>query len=231
MTRLFLFLFGWAAWCGIAQADNFPVIVSASVNSAHTQFTLQGYQFGNSPQVYVAGQPVQVLQASDSSIVAAAPGLLQSGNTYIVGVANPQYSQPGVFFLMVPEVNGGGSTGPAGPTGATGPQGPAGPAGPQGPQGPAGAGGGFTTYQKVVKTYQFASLNSHTKTNYTATCPTGSVLLNGGYSYATTGPWDPSPAVLGSYAVDQSTWNVTFSNPTATAMGFDAIQIAVLCAQ
>ena len=82
-----------------------------------------------------------------------------------------------------------GPTGPAGPAGAkgdtgdTGPAGPAGPAGPQGPQGPAGP-SGFSGYQVVTgpavgQTYSLGGLTEHI---FDAVCPSGDVVISGGWS-------------------------------------------------
>src|SRR5579883_2200059 len=117
-------------------SGTFPVIVSGNLNQSQTQLTLQGYGFGDNPSVYISGQPVSLVSATDSTIVANVPSFVQPGFTYIVGVTNPNDTTPGVFFLAVPV-----TVGPQGVTGATGPQGPAGATGATGPAGPTGATG------------------------------------------------------------------------------------------
>ena len=71
-----------------------------------------------------------------------------------------------------------GEAGPAGPEGPTGPPGPDGEEGPAGPQGPPGGLAG-----RVVVTSEFTVPQSTADFTYvpTATCPTGTVVLGGGY--------------------------------------------------
>ncbi len=85
-----------------------------------------------------------------------------------------------------------GATGPQGPqgaTGATGPQGPQGATGATGPQGDTGATGpsGMTGYQIVSVSsfvYGCGSGCAYTRTDYTAHCPTGKVVVGGGVTFA-----------------------------------------------
>lgn len=76
-----------------------------------------------------------------------------------------------------------GDAGPAGPqgvAGAAGAQGPAGPAGPQGPQGPAGGGGVLP----VLSVRDSVDIAPGRFGRAIATCPTGKVMLAGGYQFS-----------------------------------------------
>lgn len=81
-----------------------------------------------------------------------------------------------------------GSAGPAGPAGPQGTPAPAGPAGPAGPNGPAGPGGAqgppgtIGTTQVVSGTTGFTSTPLKT---VRVVCPTGTILLSGGYQWST----------------------------------------------
>ncbi len=74
-----------------------------------------------------------------------------------------------------------GAPGPQGPIGPTGPAGPPGPQGAQGPAGPQGPAGGLAG--RVVVSTEFTVPHSTFEFTYVATalCPTGKVVLGGGY--------------------------------------------------
>ena len=76
-------------------------------------------------------------------------------------------------------------TGPQGPQGATGPAGPAGPTGPAGPAGAkgdtgdTGPAGPVVTGPAVGQTYSLGGLTEHI---FDAVCPSGDVVISGGWS-------------------------------------------------
>lgn len=143
MLNRVLSLLCLAGACAFAQTANFPVILSTSANSGLTQLSIHGYNFGESAQVYIANMPVALLTHSETDLLVQLPAGLSPGGTYIIGVVNPAYTTPGVFFSTLP-TTGGSSGGATGATGATGPTGPTGPTGTQGiagATGPTGATG------------------------------------------------------------------------------------------
>ena len=100
-----------------------------------------------------------------------------------------------------------GPQGVQGPVGPAGPQGPAGPAGAQGPAGPAGVSG----YEIVSQPVTF---DANSVVGIAATCPTGKVVLGGG--------WRPSGIFLAMppYAVQDrpdglTGWFVSIRNENA----------------
>jgi hypothetical protein len=143
-----------------------PVVNSGAINYATNQVTLTGSGFellGQSPSVFFNGNPLTLVSASNTQIVATLPAGLFPG-TFSVTIK--QWLGLGsVAFDMTygatgpqgpagpPGLNGAqGPAGPPGPAGSPGPTGPAGPEGimgnpgPQGPTGPAGPAGGFPSY-------------------------------------------------------------------------------------
>lgn len=82
-----------------------------------------------------------------------------------------------------------GDTGPAGAKGDTGPagsQGATGPAGATGPQGPVGPAGGLAGWERIVTTVQFP--DDDVNASVQAACPTGKVVLGGGFSATAADP-------------------------------------------
>jgi hypothetical protein len=129
-------------------------------------------------------------------------------------------------------INQTGPQGPAGtPGGPPGPQGVQGPIGIQGPPGTPGANGvsGYTTAVPITSPDQ-----SGTSDTVTATCPTGTKVLGGGYSIATavageagdvvatasfpsgTGTWQVNAQVVPGVTLT-GTWTVTAFATCATA--------------
>jgi hypothetical protein len=133
-----------------------------------------------------------------------------------------------------------GATGPQGPqgeTGATGPQGDTGPqglqgeTGPQGPQGETGATGpqgspGLSGIEQV--TGSSSSVSMYQTVTVTATCPSGKVVITGGY--ITSGSGSPDAVANASWASAANAWSVT-----ATHMGWNhgagfTLQATAVCA-
>ena len=129
---------------------NIPVIHNVQVDVSTGTFTITGQNLGYDPVVTLDRQPVPVLAAGATMIVAELSQNLLPG-TYMVTVAPRRWKVPAAWFLVSigsvgpagPEGPAGfpGVAGPEGPAGTTGPAGPAGPAGPTGPAGPAGPAG------------------------------------------------------------------------------------------
>ena|GEM_PF-2398175 len=107
-------------------------------------------------------------------------------------------------------------SGPTGPAGAQGATGPLGSPGPQGPPGPSGA----QTLAKTQKVYGAPSgrlAPGGASVTATVSCPTGSVIVSGGYQIVLADPAD-APALAGAYALydepdSSTTWMVTISPP------------------
>ena len=117
-----------------------------------------------------------------------------------------------------------GAQGPQGPTGIAGPSGPRGTAGPKGdpgatgPQGPAGRQGasgaqgppGMSGYQQVTATDQvYPTTSAAAQYDVTAWCPSGTVVLGGGWQAAQTTPGIASPNVYRDAPSGTSGWEVS----------------------
>jgi hypothetical protein len=130
-----------------SQAGGLPLVISATVDYTHNTLTINGQNFGSSPNVTLDALAFTATSSSPNQIVANFP----SGKV-------PSSFIPGTYFLTVTfrnqlpsvfavDIGANGAVGPAGPagapgaTGAVGPVGPAGPQGIQGPFGPVGATG------------------------------------------------------------------------------------------
>ena len=138
-----------------------------------------------------------------------------------------------------PGVNGTtGATGATGPQGLAGPQGATGATGATGPQGPQGIQGiqGLTgaTGPSGITTLNSTNLYTNSSFNFVlngqingtfATCDEGDALLNGGYSVATSEPFNSKINVLfdGAFSSSASGFNdaygvfIAYSNATGTA--------------
>jgi hypothetical protein len=136
----------------IAQGQTAPtsspqqlVITAAAVSDSSVLF-LSGFNFGESPAVYLADTALEVLNVSpDGTMLSASLQVALVPGTYLVHVSRgPGRPHNGSFAVTVgavgPQGEKGeqGTTGPAGPAGVTGPAGAAGPAGPAGPSGTTG---------------------------------------------------------------------------------------------
>jgi hypothetical protein len=131
-----------------AEPAGLPLVISATVDYAHSTLTINGQSFGSNPAVTLDSLAFPTQSSASTKIVAAFP----SGRA-------PSSFVPGTYFLTVTfknqlptifaiDIGGSGAQGPAGPAGApgapgaagtTGPAGPAGPQGLAGPMGPPGA--------------------------------------------------------------------------------------------
>ena len=147
---VYLALVSMVPTMAVADVDRIPVIVSVTENTAGTQITINGSDFGQRiPKVYLGTEELTVATSSTSEITADLPSGIAAG-AYLLRVQDGWFHT--VFFAadigQVGATGPQGPQGPAGPPGLTGPQGPAGPqgatgpAGPTGSQGPAGKNGG-----------------------------------------------------------------------------------------
>lgn len=127
------------------QHDPHPAILNASANLSTGQLTITGTSFPNKVTVLLNGQPLSIVSASSTTILASLPAsVLAASGSYALTLeqqSDPQAHEVAHFVVTIGVV---GPAGPAGATGATGPvgpmgsEGPAGATGPVGPQGPAG---------------------------------------------------------------------------------------------
>src|SRR5215467_4004860 len=139
------------------------VITSATFDASNGRLVIDGQNFlaargheghgrGSAPPVVTLDlQPLTVISATSTEIVASLSGTFPEG-TYLITVSRGNNeNENGAFAVAIYHEEYGqgssGPTGPAGPAGEVGPAGvpgatgPVGPAGPQGPAGPAGAAG------------------------------------------------------------------------------------------
>jgi type VI secretion system Hcp family effector len=124
---------GASANDGIARAQRL-VVLEARPDLDRGLLEIRGQHFlhgeGSAPRVWLAGQPLDVLAASDTELLAQLPAGLVPGS-YHLNVAS--WPSPAAAFVVTI-----GAIGPEGPPGPDGPPGPAGPAGPPGPSGSPG---------------------------------------------------------------------------------------------
>jgi type VI secretion system Hcp family effector len=127
---------GASANDGIARAQRL-VVLEARPDLDRGLLEIRGQHFlhreGSAPRVWLAGQPLDVLAASDTELLAQLPAGLVPGS-YHLNVAS--WPSPAAAFVVTI-----GAIGPEGPPGPDGPPGPPGPAGPAGPPGPSGSPG------------------------------------------------------------------------------------------
>jgi hypothetical protein len=123
-----------------ATLRNLPgplVITSATYDPVNQQLTIHGRSFGTAtPSVWFEFEPLTVLNATPTTIVAALPPP-SPGGTFLVTISRGGgLLDTSVFLVAI------GTEGPRGPEGPTGPAGPEGPPGSEGPAGPPGRDGG-----------------------------------------------------------------------------------------
>ncbi|WP_313901023.1 IPT/TIG domain-containing protein [Occallatibacter riparius] len=120
------------------QQGKAPVIFNVTENSAGTQITIAGTNFGSElPRVWLGTAALTVAQNSLSSITANIPSGLAAG-AYLLRVERNHPALTGFFEAAIGQIGPAGPQGPQGPIGPAGPQGLQGPVGPAGPQGPIG---------------------------------------------------------------------------------------------
>lgn len=114
-----------------------------------------------------------------------------------------------------------GAQGPTGPQGSTGPTGPAGPTGSQGIEGPPGPG--------IITVSNFSNGDAidNSPWTWTESCPAGTVLIGGGYTYDSFNTPASTIRVLDSFPANSSTWEVTVTDSTPD--GNDALFIQINC--
>jgi hypothetical protein len=111
------------------------VITNVSYDEDAGVLTIVGQQFADSMNVWLAGEPLTVLNSTSDTIRAALTPMPRAG-TYLLSVSRGPSTPDNAAFVMT--FGAVGPTGPKGLDGANGPPGPTGPAGPAGPQGPPG---------------------------------------------------------------------------------------------
>jgi IPT/TIG domain len=126
-----------------AQGIHSPYILSVTENTAGTQITINGNQFGaRSPKVTLDGTALTVVSSTETSITAKLPTGIAAG-AYLLTVEDEgrrgDDDHRTAFFEAA--IGAIGQTGPQGPQGPMGPMGLTGPQGAQGPQGTPGATG------------------------------------------------------------------------------------------
>jgi hypothetical protein len=137
---VYLALVSMVPTMAVADVDRIPVIVSVTENTAGTQITINGSDFGQRiPKVYLGTEQLTVATSSASEITADLPSGIAAG-AYLLRVQDGWFHT--IFFAAdIGQVGATGPQGPQGPAGPPGLTGPQGPAGPQGATGPAGAAG------------------------------------------------------------------------------------------
>jgi len=120
-----------------AAAQLVPIVVKASADSSTHRLAITGSGFGTAPVVRLAGAPLTVVSATDTSIVADLPSTIAPGSVLLLVLRNG--TVPSLPFEVT--IGAVGPIGPIGPIGETGPMGPAGPIGPSGSVGPMGPAG------------------------------------------------------------------------------------------
>jgi hypothetical protein len=110
---------------------------------------------------------------------------------------------------------------------ARGVQGPRGPTGSRGPRGSRGPAGGFTTSKVVRVDGPTALLAAGGTGTSTAPCPTGAVVLGGGWDGETNPPTNATVGYNDPLSTNTS-WHVTMTNNGASSATIHAV---VICAK
>ena len=118
-----------------------------------------------------------------------------------------------------------GGAGPVGPAGPTGPRGETGPQGATGPQGPTGAAGPSQPISVAAVSVQSADDVTRDK-DLTATCPTGSVVLSGGYHWT---PATPGITVIADEPATATSWHVEALADTFPANSLWQLTVFAMC--
>jgi IPT/TIG domain len=126
-----------------AQGIHSPYILSVTENTAGTQITINGNEFGvRTPKVTLDGTALTVVSSTNASVTAKLPTGIAAG-AYLLTVENEDRhgddEHRTAFFEAA--IGAIGQTGPQGPQGPMGPMGLTGPQGATGPQGTPGATG------------------------------------------------------------------------------------------
>ena len=125
-----------------ARAAGLPLIVGATVDYTGNTITINGQNFGGSPNVTLDGKAFRTASIATSQIVADFPNGTPASSftpgTYLLTITYKN-QLPSIFAI---DIGANGPPGPQGPKGATGPAGPQGATGPAGPQGLPGLMGG-----------------------------------------------------------------------------------------
>jgi hypothetical protein len=121
-----------------------------------------------------------------------------------------------------------GSKGPRGLQGAQGAQGLAGPAGAAGAAGGAGAAGTFTTADVTTVTGVGTTINASANATSVATCPSGSTVIGGGYTWAGTIP--STVTVPADGAQGTTGWAVTIQDTSTSTNIATPFAAEALCA-
>lgn len=118
--------------------------------------------------------------------------------------------------------------GPPGPPGEQGPPGPEGPPGEQGPPGPPGEQGppGVSGYQRVSEGFA-DTLAPNQVFLGNASCPDGTKVLGGGFSFSAPGADDI--IARRSFPLNDTTWQVLIHNAGAASSDF-TLRVWAVCA-
>jgi pSer/pThr/pTyr-binding forkhead associated (FHA) protein len=131
-----------------ANAQSFPLVVSATVDYHHRTLTISGKNFGKSPLVTLDAIAFQTKSSAANQVVAnfpsdKAPSSFAAGTYFLTLVFKNQL--PAIFAVDIGANGPAGAEGTAGPQGKTGPQGPEGVPGLPGPKGAIGLTGASGT--------------------------------------------------------------------------------------
>jgi Collagen triple helix repeat (20 copies) len=124
-----------------ANAQSFPLVVSATVDYHHRTLTISGKNFGKSPLVTLDAIAFQTKSSAANQVVAnfpfdKAPSSFVPGTYFLTLVFKNQL--PAIFAVDIGANGPAGADGPTGPQGKTGLQGPEGIPGLPGPRGAIG---------------------------------------------------------------------------------------------
>jgi hypothetical protein len=224
-TSLFALLLLAVSGLAAAQGIHSPYILSVTENSAGTQITINGADFGvRTPKVTLDGTALTVVSSTETSITANLPTGIAAG-AYLLTAENedrrwdddhrtaffeaaigaigqtgqqgPQGPQ-GPIGLTGPQ----GAQGPQGAPGATGAQGPQGPQGPPGPQGATGATGAQGPQGPQGATGAAGPEGPSGPAGATgATGPAGAAGVNGGLVFSANLLFENNPVTAVGYAV------------------------------
>lgn len=200
-TLFFALLLVAVSGLAAAQGIHSPYILSVTGNTAGTQITINGNEFGaRTPKVTLDGTALTVVSSTETSITAKLPTGIAAG-AYLLTAENEDRrgddDHRTAFFEAAI-----GAIGQTGPQGPQGPQGPVGMTGPQGVPGPQGATGAQGQQGPQGATGATGPAGPTGPTGAPgATGPAGAAGVNGGLVFSANLLFESNPVTAVGYAV------------------------------
>ncbi len=228
-------------------SSNQLTVISATVDRANEILFVNGFNFGNSPSVWLELSPLTVISSTPTQVVVHFPSAVADGTYLLLVERGPSQADRDLFDLAV-ATPGRGPEGPRGPEGDQGPQGvqgepgPKGDTGPQGPKGDTGAAGpqgmpglpgangvsGWELVSALTPTTGGTSVLPGLPFEATVLCSAGRKPLGGGFeSFGSA----PQLNLTASVPLSNGTagWKVVFRNNTSNYLVNVQVRVYVIC--